>query len=80
MAGTCGWQVVDGFKSLADYESLRDSVREQVRLGQADERRVAKPYSGLKTIDERWYKCKATGEIWRMIAPDPPFPGIFEKV
>ena len=80
MAANCGWEPVDGFKSLAEYERLRDSVNEQVRLGQADERRVAKPYSGLKTIDERWYRCKANGEIWRMIAPDPPFPGIFDKV
>jgi hypothetical protein len=80
MAGTCGWEVVAGFESFADYERLRDSVTEQVRLGQADERRVAKPYSGLKTIDEHWYKCKDTGEIWRLIAPDPPFPGIFDKV
>ena len=80
MAGTCGWEMIDGFKSLEDYERLRDSVTEQVRLGQADERRVSKPYSGLKTIDEHWYKCRVTGEIWRLIAPDPPFPGIFDKV
>jgi len=80
MAASCGWEPIDGFKSLVDYELLRDSIREQVQLGQVDERRVAKPYSGLKTIDEHWYRCKATGEIWRIIAPDPPFPGIFNKV
>jgi hypothetical protein len=80
MATSCGWEPVDGFNSLAEYERLRDSVSEQVRSGQADERRVARPYSGLKTIDEHWYRCKATGETWRLIAPDPPFPGIFDKL
>jgi hypothetical protein len=80
MPPNCGWDPVDGFNSLAEYERLRDSVSEQVRMGLADERRVSKPYSGLKTIDEHWYRCKATGEIWRMIAPDPPFPGIFDRV
>lgn len=80
MAGKCGWEVVDGFGSLAEYERLRDVVTEQVKKGQADERRVATPYSGLNTLDEHWYRCKATGEIWRMIAPDPPFPGIFDRV
>jgi len=80
MTSGCGWEPVDGFNSLAEYEKLRDSVSEQVSSGQADERRVAKPYSGLKTIDEHWYLCKATGETWRLIAPDPPFPGIFEKL
>jgi hypothetical protein len=80
MADSCGWAMVDGFDSMADYERLRDSVGEQVRLGQAEERRVSKPYSGLKTLNERWIKCKSTGDTWRLIAPDPPFPGIFEKV
>jgi len=80
MTPNCEWEPIDGFTSLAEYERLRDSVSQQVRLGEADERPVAKPYSGLKTIDEHWYRCKATGELWRMIAPDPPFPGIFDKV
>jgi hypothetical protein len=80
MAYKCSWEFVDGFNSLADYERLRDSLAEQVRLGQAEERRVSKPYSGLKTLDERWIRCKSTGDTWRLIAPDPPFPGIFEKV
>jgi hypothetical protein len=80
MAANCGWEPVDGFDSLAEYERIRDLISEQIRQGLADERRVAKPYSGLKTIDERWFRCKATGETWRLIAPDPPFPGIFDKV
>ena len=80
MAANCGWGRVDGFGSLAEYEQIRDSISQQIRDGHADERRVAKAYSGLKTIDERWFRCKATGDIWRLIAPDPPFPGIFQKV
>ncbi|HYS86055.1 MAG TPA: hypothetical protein VEN78_13790 [Bradyrhizobium sp.] len=80
IADKCGWELVDGFGSVADYERLRDSLNEQLRLGQAEERRVSKPYSGLTTLNERWIKCKSTGDTWRLIAPDPPFPGIFEKV
>lgn len=80
MADNCGWEIVHAFKSLADYERLRDSLNDQIGLGQADERRVSKPYSGLKTLNERWIRCKSTGDTWRLIAPDPPFPGIFEKV
>ena len=80
MPSDCGWQAVDGFGSFADYERVRGSINEQVETGQADERRVGKPYSGLETLDERWYRCKANGQIWRLIAPDPPFQGIFERV
>jgi hypothetical protein len=80
MASNCGWTAVESFKSLGDYERLLGSINEQVTLGQAEERRVKRPYSGLETLDERWYCCRATGETWRLVAPDPPFPGIFDKV
>jgi len=79
-ASDCGWKPVDGFGSLADYERLRSSINQQIKAGQAEQRRVGKPYSGLQTLDEHWYRCRATGQIWRLIAPDPPFPGIFERV
>jgi hypothetical protein len=80
MASDCGWRAIEGFKSFEDFERLRGSISEQVRVGEAEERRVAKPYSGLETLDERWYRCRATGKTWRLIAPDPPFPGIFEGI
>jgi hypothetical protein len=80
MAIDCGWSPVERFTSFEDYERLRGAISQQLALGAAEERRVRKPYSGLETLDERWYKCRATGETWRLIAPDPPFPGIFEKV
>ena len=80
MGRDCGWQNIDHFRSLADYESVRASVAQQVNSGQVLEVRVAKPYSGLKTIDERWFRCSKSGEVGRLIAPDPPFPGIFQRV
>ena len=80
MPNGCGWTAVDGFESFADYEMVRASINDQIKAGLVDERRVGKPYSGLETLDERWYKCRATGQIWRLIAPDPPFQGIFEKL
>jgi len=79
MATDCGWVAVVAFSSFEDYERLRRSITGQVKGGEAEERRVRKPYSGLETLDEHWYRCRATGDIWRLVAPDPPFPGIFEK-
>jgi hypothetical protein len=80
MPNSCDWSSVARFSSFDDYQRLRESITEQVRAGRAEERRVGKPYSGLETLDEHWYRCRASGETWRLIAPDPPFPGIFEKV
>jgi hypothetical protein len=80
MPNGCGWKALDSFESFADYERMRTSINDQIKAGEAEERRVGKPYSGLDTLNEHWYRCRATGQTWRLIAPDPPFQGIFQKV
>ena len=80
MSSDCGWNSVERFHSYGEYEALKAELAKQVNSGTAKERRVTKPYSGLSTLDEHWYRCGTTGEIWRLVAPDPPFPGIFERV
>ena len=80
MVSDCGWEPVESFHSFADYEQLRKQIVEQVNKGSAKERRVTRPYSGLRTLNERWYRCESSQKTWRLVAPDPPFPGIFEPV
>ena len=77
--GDCGWKTVEGFSSDQDYADLSSLIREQVRLGMAREERVKNAYSGVDW-DERWYRCFATKKTWRLIAPDPPFRGLFKPV
>jgi hypothetical protein len=31
-------------------------------------------------LNEYWYKCIKCGIVWRLIEPDPPFIGLWEKV
>jgi hypothetical protein len=31
-------------------------------------------------LTERWYRNLATGEAWRLVAPDGPFRGVWERV
>ena len=80
MGSPCDWESVDRFKSLADYEQLLAKITEQVANGRA--RVVAvDPDKGWGTAwDEHWYQCTDKNEIWRLVAPDPPFRGIFKKV
>jgi hypothetical protein len=80
MARGCGWVPSDGFESFSRYQDLLTTLTDQVSKGKAKEMKVRKRYSGLQTLDERWYKCSGTGETWRLVAPDPPFPGLFEKI
>jgi hypothetical protein len=75
----CEWTVVDGFPSEDDFEELRGRLTSQVSSGLAKEEPVRKPYSGVEW-DEHWYRCVATGETWRLVAPDEPFKGLFKPI
>ena len=75
----CNWTVIEGFRSDEDYEQFRARIIDQVKSGLVTEERVGKPYSGIDW-DEHWYRCAATKKTWRLVAPDPPFNGLFEPV
>jgi hypothetical protein len=75
----CGWTVIDGFGSDVEYERFRARILEQVESELAKEERVKTRYSGIDW-DEHWYRCAASKQIWRLVAPDPPFNGVFEPV
>jgi hypothetical protein len=71
--------VIEGFDSQEAFDELNRRVSEQVRSGLAKEERVRKPYSGVEW-DEHWYRCVSTKETWRLVAPDPPFKGVFKPI
>ena len=79
MPANCDWTVIEGFRSDAEYEQLLSKLVELVRSGLAKEVRVRKPYSGIDW-DEHWYRCNESKETWRLVAPDPPFDGVFKPV
>jgi hypothetical protein len=78
-SGDCGWTPIDGFGSEVEYERFRARILEQVKSGLAKEERVKNRYSGIDW-DEHWYRCATTKQTWRLVAPDPPFNGVFEPV
>jgi hypothetical protein len=75
----CEWTVIEGFRSDDEYERLHAQILDQVRLGLAKEEPVKKRYSGIDW-DEHWYRCGVTKQTWRLVAPDPPFNGLFKPV
>jgi hypothetical protein len=80
VVNACDWEPVDRFQSLAHYEQFLSRINEQVAQGHA----VAEPLDPEKAWgnawDEHWYKCVADHEVWRLVAPDPPFRGFFKKL
>lgn len=64
---------------MIDYRRFSDWLDGQLSHGVISDIQVGERYSGATTLEERWIRGES-GEIWRLVAPDPPFRGVFEKV
>ncbi|MFS0757393.1 hypothetical protein ABC383_22175 [Noviherbaspirillum sp. 1P10PC] len=40
---------------------------------------VISPHSNVG-LDEHWYQCSKCEGVWRLVEPDPPFAGLWERV
>jgi len=73
------WDEIHGFASPGEFQRFRAWISEAVRENVLVEVPVESPYSGSSLFDENWYRA-AGGVVWRVVAPEPPFRGVFERV
>jgi hypothetical protein len=73
------WDEIHGFASPGEFNRFRQWVEEALEEGALAEVPVGSPYSGSPMFDEHWYRS-SSGDVWRVVAPDPPFRGVFERV
>jgi hypothetical protein len=73
------WDEIHGFESPGEFERFRRWIADVVENGSLVEIPVGSPYSGSPMFDEHWYRT-TDGVVWRVVAPDPPFRGVFERV
>lgn len=73
------WDEIHGFASLGEFERFRRWIASALDEEALVEIPVEEPYSGSPMFDEHWYRA-ASGSVWRLVAPDPPFRGVFERV
>lgn len=78
MKSGCPWEEIHGFANPSEYSRFRAWVEEQLVSGQAREQPVITPYGGI--VIERWLRHTGSGQIWRLVAPDAPFYGLFAPV
>lgn len=76
----CPWVSIDDFARLSEFNRFVAWMNDQVKNGLAEETSVISPYMGATTFKEKWFKHVETGQVWRLVWPDGPFHGIFEKV
>ena len=76
----CPWRTVDGFLSLSEFNRFVAWLNEQVKSGSAQESSVLSPYKDASAFEEKWFVHLETRQTWRLVWPDGPFHGLFEKV
>jgi hypothetical protein len=62
-----GWDDYDAFSKLVTQSPLLRAVP------------VKTPYANVGLL-EQWYQCSLCQSVWRLVEPDPPFRGLWEKV
>jgi len=76
----CPWEEIKGFNSLNEFNRFIEWMEEKEKSGLATEIPVKSSYNALLSFPEKWFRHLKSNEVWRLIWPDPPFTGVFEKV
>lgn len=76
----CEWDEIQGFTGWFEFEKFTAWMDEKVKSGVAVEVEVKNRYSGSFMRDEKWFRHVRSGQVWRLVWPDPPAAGVFEPV
>lgn len=74
------WEEIHGFTSPGEFRRFLKYVERQVASGTAEELPANPLYGKGMICGGRWFRDVETGAIWRLVAPDPPFRGLWEPV
>lgn len=65
--------------SPGEFERFKQWIASAPDEGALVEVPVQERYRGSSMFDEHWYRA-TSGSVWRLVAPEPPFLGVFERV
>lgn len=74
------WHEIHGFDSPAEYSRFVDYLERQVSIGVSAEVPVDPEYGAGQIFGGRWFRHNESGEVWRLVEPDFPFRGLWERV
>jgi hypothetical protein len=80
---SCGcneFEEIHGFQSPGEYERFTEWVEAHRIAGEIEEIAVTRRYGRSELFEEHWFRCRGCDQVWRSVAPDPPFLGVFERV
>jgi hypothetical protein len=77
----CNWEEIHGFVSPGEFQRFCTWLETQIQSGLAEEVEINKEKMfNLFGVEEKWFKCKASGAVWRRVTPEFPFRGLWEAV
>jgi hypothetical protein len=81
MTSNCNWDAIHGFRSPGEYQRFCNWLESQIEAGM-----VEFLPAGTSCVDigfgfeEKWFKCRESGQIWRLVSPQVPFRGSWSQV
>jgi hypothetical protein len=76
----CPWDEIEDFQTRGEFDRFVAWLGDQVSDGKTIEVPVAAPYLGATSFTEKWFEHLGSGMVWRLVWPDGPFTGLFERV
>ena len=74
------WYEIHAFASPSEFDLFVEYLRQEINAGYAEEVAVQDDYGRGEIFGGSWYRERDTGEVWRLVPPDPPFRGLWERV
>lgn len=74
------WEEIQGSQTPGEYRRFVDCLEAQARAGIARELPADPDYGRGEVYGGRWFQDIESGEVWRLVPPDPPFTGLWERV
>lgn len=65
------WERIDGFQSKGEFLQFVKWIEKQVAEGACEE--IIVLGNTLQNWQERHFKSKQTGEVWKLMQPDPGY-------
>jgi hypothetical protein len=69
---------IQGFDSLQHFMEFCRTIEDSITKHELTPVPVEQPY-GSVMFEETWYRT-AAGQVWRLVSPEFPFKGVFERV
>lgn len=74
------WHEIDEFKTPEEYDRFQQKINELVNLGEIREIPVSPDCGPGEIYGGRWFLNQQTEQVWRLVAPDFPFRGLWEPL